>query len=351
MGVIEKSIERKVELKNCNFVKSILMILIVLYHSILYWKGDWFIGEPVFEAISLNIVADWLNSFHIYGFVLVSGYIFYYIKYENERYQKFQSFVINKVKRLIVPYIFVSIIWVIPISGYFFNYDTQDIINNYLLGKSPGQLWFLLMLFWVFLIVWIMSNYLQKSNTISIFLAIGFYGLGIVAMRFIPNIFMILQAFSFIPVFIIGFKIRQYGSGIVKNVPILGWVIIDIGLFFIYEYINISNNEGLIWTIINLGITFVLHTVGAIMIFVVLQKIANYIQWEKKPFIYISESSMGVYLFHQQIVYVFIYWVNGRINPYLNAFVNFIGAMLISLIITFILRKFRVTRILLGEKS
>lgn len=112
-----------------------------------------------------------------------------------------------------------------------------------------------------------------------------------------------------------------------------------------------ANKDGLIWTVIDLGITFVSHIVGAIMIFVLLQTIANYIQQEKELFNYISKCNMGIYLFHQQGIYLFIYWLNGRINPYLNAFVNFIGAMLISLIIISILRKFRATRILLGEKG
>ncbi len=30
----------------------------------------------------LMYIAKWFNTFHIYGFTLISGYIFYYIKYE-----------------------------------------------------------------------------------------------------------------------------------------------------------------------------------------------------------------------------------------------------------------------------
>ena len=59
---------------------------------------------------------------------------------------------------------------------------------------------------------------------------------------------------------------------------------------------------------------------------------------------------MTIYLFHQQIIYVCLYALNGLVNPYIHATINFIVAMISSSIISLILMKFKSTRILIGEK-
>ena len=58
--------DRQTELENCNFIKTVLMMLVVFYHSIVFWGGNWFTQNPEVISVPLNIVADWLNSFHIY---------------------------------------------------------------------------------------------------------------------------------------------------------------------------------------------------------------------------------------------------------------------------------------------
>ena len=40
------SISTQRELENCTFIKTILMITIVLYHSLVFWTGTWFIDTP-----------------------------------------------------------------------------------------------------------------------------------------------------------------------------------------------------------------------------------------------------------------------------------------------------------------
>ena len=84
-------ISRNNEVTNCGFVKTILMLLVVFYHSILYWNGQWFIGKPEFASPLFSIIAQWLNTFHIYAFTLVSGYLFYYLKFEKGKYGNFHA--------------------------------------------------------------------------------------------------------------------------------------------------------------------------------------------------------------------------------------------------------------------
>ena len=290
-----------------------------------------------------------MNSFHIYGFTFVSGYLFYFLKYEKGKYYHFPSFAVNKAKRLLVPYVFVSIFWIIPFSVYFYHLDAMEIINRYALGTSPSQLWFLLMLFCVFLIFHTLSEFFLKHNISGVIVVIVFYGIGLVGSMVLPNIFQIFRACSYISLFWLGFKIRQYGSRWLRRIPAIVWLAVDVLLFAVTQYL--SGFDGIIFTLLILVFDFVLHIVGALMAFVVLQKVADRVKWkESKVFRFLSTSSMPVYLFHQQVIYIFITWLNGLINPYLHTGVNFIGAMTVSLLISTILMKFKWSRLLIGEK-
>ena len=104
---------------NCTFAKTVLMLLVILYHSCVFWTGTWWDTDPAFDSAGLKMIALWLNSFHIYGFTLISGYLFAY-----------------KVLK----------------GGY--NVSWEKIVNAYFLCTFPEQLWFLWMLFGVFVIAW-----------------------------------------------------------------------------------------------------------------------------------------------------------------------------------------------------
>lgn len=75
--------DREKELNNCTAIKAILMLIIVIYHSMrVYAEGTWGPYAPMQDAPILGYISDWLNSFHVYAFTLISGYIFSFIKYE-----------------------------------------------------------------------------------------------------------------------------------------------------------------------------------------------------------------------------------------------------------------------------
>lgn len=93
------------------------------------------------------------------------------------------------------------------------------------------------------------------------------------------------------------------------------------------------------------------HVFGALMSFFVLQWLATKVNWKNKLFRIFSKQSMAIYLFHQQIIYFTIIWLNGKVNPYLNAIVNFIVALVLSSLISTLLMRFKVTRVLIGEKK
>ena len=58
------------------------------------------------------------------------------------------------------------------------------------------------------------------------------------------------------------------------------------------------------------------------------------------------ENSFGIYLFHQQIIYLTIILLNGRVIPIVQVFLSFSIAIVVTSFMVIILRKFKITRLL-----
>lgn len=340
---------REKELENCSYVKTFLMTAVVLYHSLLFWTGNWFTSNPAIEASPLGVLASWLNTFHIYGFTLVSGYLFYYLKHECGKYSQFLPYLKKKVQRLLIPYFFVAIFWVIPIDCLWRDMEVSLVIRRFLLGTSPSQLWFLLMLFLVYTFAWPISDFLSKHDVLSGIICIACYGIGLVGSLLLPNIFQIWTACMYFVFFVLGFKIRQHGSRILMKIPALVWLAFSLILFSCH--LLLQGKESAIIRIIDLGLTFAGNLVGAAMAFASFQKLAAKLSEKGRRAVKkLAKFSMPIYLFHQQIIYLLIFLLNGMISPYLHVWINFAGALILSAALSAILMKFRPTRFLIGEK-
>lgn len=326
------------------------MILVVLYHSMaLYMNSGWFNQTPMQDSIYLNWIARWLNTFHIYTFTFVSGYIFSCLRYEMGRYREFKSFFIGKVRRLLIPYAFASVIWVAPWNYFFFNTDIKDTIKKYVLGVSPSQLWFLLMLFIVFIIAYFLSNLLYDRIVYGIIISLILYGIGLAGELFLTNYFQVLTACKYFIFFYIGMQVRHYSMKELNRIPLLMYIILDI-IFFIF-YMTLLNQVGVFYKLIRIGIEFILHLVGCLMIFIILNKFASKVMYEKnKCYLFLNKYNFTIYLFHQQVIYWVITLFNGRISPVLLVTMNFCITMVVSSIIAVLLGKTKITRILVGMK-
>ena len=118
------------KLSNISLIKTVMMIIVVLYHSMLFFGYQWFnIVTPKYDGYFLYNIANIFNSFHIQTFTMVSGYLFFYLKSEKNRYNFIKQGIMKKIKRLIVPYIFTSLFWAIPIGYYFYRFNPEFSCN------------------------------------------------------------------------------------------------------------------------------------------------------------------------------------------------------------------------------
>lgn len=113
------------------------MMLIVLYHSLCFYIGVWWylnkIEVPIWRIMAFPVVKIGLTTF-----VFISGFLYGYMYLERGKYRMVRSFIINKSKRLLIPYFFWGIIMILMIPALHIPW-----IN---LFTGIAHLWFLLML-------------------------------------------------------------------------------------------------------------------------------------------------------------------------------------------------------------
>lgn len=345
-----KSLE--VNLSYCNFAKTVLMLIVVLCHSAAFYSGNWFtVLEPTQTNQYLASLSSWLGTFHVQAFTLISGYIFYFLRKESGRYSDFKSFIINKARRLLVPYFAVSLFWAIPIGCMFYNYTINEVFNKFILGQSPAQLWFLLMLFNVFVI-----SYFLLDNNIAWQWG-GVAGIGFLCMlsplisTFFPNYFQVLTSMKFLLFFYAGCMIRRHCSEITpKSMLRMGCVFLlfNLLLFILRERLNWSVFPLL--RIIKYFLSCLCELSGAVMAFFLLSYFASIVRWKNALFESLSKASFPIYMFHQQIIYFLLWHFSVFCTPVIMSVICFCCSVLISWAIGTMMNKSKLTRIIIGGR-
>ena len=332
------------DLINCNFIKTILMLLVVLYHSLLS-VGGWLNQETGKDTELFSFIAMWLNTFHIYAFMLVSGYIFFAMKYEYGKYDVWKEFFIKKIKRLLVPYYFVTIIWIIPVSIFVDGYISARRSMKMFLGAAE-QLWFLWALFIVQVVFWKLSDFIKKNDVYGGLICLLLLLIGTEVNQFVPNVLQIFSAMRYLFFFWVGFKLRQYNEKFPINYKKMPPMMVLIMSAFVYLLTYSIGFDGVFGRLLK-NITCV---VGSISAYYALKCLASIVNWEGNKLLnYLSSRTMAIYLFHQQFTYFPRMLFGDNIAPILLLNVNFIGSIIGALCISELMKNWKITRVAIGE--
>ena len=151
---MEDNKKTRIRLDEVTLMRSILAILIVLFHAFCCWDGRW---KP-FDGFEDSPLYGWISriafAFALEGFVLISGYLFAFQHITLKRTWGGQKLLINKLKRLILPCVFFT-------AAYFAIFlEYKGIMNLvFSLLQGRGHMWYLPMLFWCFIGGWIISSF------------------------------------------------------------------------------------------------------------------------------------------------------------------------------------------------
>lgn len=216
--------ENKKYYEELIILKGIAIILVVLGHSFS------FTGFNILDNNILNrYIHDSIYSFHMPLFFMIAGFLTN--NYEDNLNKKFYF---SKIKRLLIPYIFINIVDAIP--RHLFNSLVNNKSNSIerIIFYSGAATWFVYTLFLLFLIFPIIEKYIIKKDKYYLF-GLGLFLLNIFEIGSNIKIFTVDRLVYMSFYFYIGYLLKNYYekiSGSVKKFNVIYIVIII--LFILY---------------------------------------------------------------------------------------------------------------------
>lgn len=340
----ELAMTKERELGLTGPVKALAMLVIVLYHACALYGGAWF-GEPATPCSALGLFVQWLSTIHVPLFLLVSGYIWAYLKMETDKYDDARVVLEKKARRLLVPYLFVSVVWAGPV--YCFFYGPASTIEAFVLGDNPSQLWFLLALYWMFALaelVWrIRPGLLRKWQTLLASAAAA-YVFARAAYALPLDLFQVARALDYFPCFLLGVCLRQADTSRFWRITPVALLAADVALFAAWFACNASGGGAL--GAASKVLLFVLRLVGPLALLAVFGHAERLIGKVRGSLF--ERHSFGVYLFHQQVDWILLSLINvSGVPPVAIVAALFVVSLTVSLGISVVLKRWKVTARLL----
>ena len=204
-------------------LRAIAILTVVIGHSIIIYSSEWNLIQTSVECTFFDSLKHIINLYQMQIFFFISGFLMYGTL---QKKISLKQFFTDKVNRLIIPYFFVGLLWMIPvkmlinISDFSINQLLPQIINL-IDGLSNGHLWFLYSLFTMFLFFYIANRavscvykHLEEINSNlniikyckwgGVIVTLIFLSGLIVLANFVPNYFSIVYTMQFIIWFYLG---------------------------------------------------------------------------------------------------------------------------------------------------
>ena len=314
------------------------MIIIVAYHCVCYY-GIWDEEFPYAYKYENIETFRFICILALQIFTFISGYL-----YAKGRHKDLKTIIKNKSIRLLVPYFFWSVV-----VACIFPFERSWM---YLLC-GMWHLWFLLMLFVCFVIVTAIKFYTRKLRMMIFFVVaisacnwfINKYNL-----NSNPNYFAYQSVLNYIPYFLSGIAISKYE--LFKSFQKFGkfrltlfFMLTTLILFMYHLRGGFPLSTMYMWIVVASFIC---------CLYVLAGKIVNN---EKicPPHLLnsLDKTSMGIYLIHHILIYIFLIYVPYATSimdnhPYISPCILFVCVLLLSHILVSFMSRFIVISFLMG---
>lgn len=272
-------------------------------------------------------------------FTVISGFLFggQLLK---RKYQSLSNIVLDKGRRLLIPYFVFTVI---------FMFATNNVSLEPLYRWNYWHLWYLPMLFWCFIASFLLREIIYSNKWGGVLLICLF--LLSLCEPMMPRIMMLYGVPKWLCWFVAGIMLNCYEDGIFDTIKKyhLIWPIVTLyfctGILLYTEYgdSTFGGQTASLAAVITLWYCF------------------RSVRWEKlritNVFLLLSSCSFGIYIFHNWVEVYMISSTAQRLFPlaelaeshiYLFPFVFSMLAFIISFFLTWLLRKNRIGRFLLG---
>jgi len=297
-----------------SLMRVAAVLLVVAQHSTQLFFGDKKVIDPSQAPYIYNVLTHYIATFSMPMFVFVSGYLYYIMRVERGKYGDYAVFVKSKFKRLIIPYYLFAFLYFFPIKLALGIYSSEDMTSNIMsLITAGGQnvLWFLYMLFFIFIIFYLVEDFIKRSGTIKTLLVLTVISIFSGYFTTTLQVQTVLQYFLF---FYIGYITRENISKLL-SINLMTTIVLLISQATLFIYFMKSTQIGFfpLQQILGLAIS-VLGVFAAFFAANLIDarlKLTNY-----KTFRFLDKNSLLIYLFHAPIIFIFLYLFSRKIEHY-----------------------------------
>ena len=320
-------------LDEVSFLRPILIVLVVLYHSMAIHVGSWEMPEGLSTIPAYKAIGRLSYSFMLEAFVFISGYVWAYQRESRGKLENFWKLLSKKIQRLILPAFLFGLIYII-----LFERDNLTIMN---IVEGPGHLWFLPMLFECFLVGWcILSLKISPFVVIPVLFVIAVF-------RPMDIPFRVSYTMYYLPFFMSGYYIYRKFDWLKKKsnfqTVIVGWVLFFLSYFVIVllrGWILSKYQSFVVLQVIKEGGTIIYAMIGTLAILntaVFVTQLIKIRDW----YIRIGGLCMGVYIFQQFVIWG-LYYKTGflsLVNEYFAPWIGFTLGLSVSLLCALFIKK------------
>lgn len=327
--------------KEVDINRVLSILLIVILHSLAFYTGAWAAPDD-FQSVGLyRYLGKLCGSVAVPSFVFISGFLFR--SQIVTKKQDFASLIKKKAKRLLLPSIIFSILYVL-----LFNEEIFSLSSLFEILNGAGHLWFLPMLFWCFCVAFYLFKLPNVYSLLIAVLLILFGG------GYLP--FGISRMFYYLVYFILGGVC--YSSKLnMKKFSYMRLTALIFGFLLFFEIENlmketsfkISEDYELLGILINRGqviIRAVYGCLGVVLLYILSTRLSRY-NFSTSPFFQlIVRLSFGIYIYHQFILVSLYRKLNlyDYVGSYLLPIIGFALAITLSFVLAYLTNKTKIGR-------
>ena len=319
--------------KEYTVMKVTAIILVVIGHIIIFFSevGGVITMTPV---PSLDAIMRFIYCFLMPLFMFVSGAI-YQKGISAGKYKIPGKFIVKKAKRLLIPYLFWGIFWVMPVMlliGLTEKSPIEYIIDGILLCRDSRHLWFIWALLFVSVIIHFLHRFVERRKGYALLFFMLFLTLWYFSWDMI-TIFGVHSIMRYLLWYYMGYLFNKRIDWIEDILNRKNWIAVvaaGLSILVIIVYLCIGNN---------LWIGLIAAGAGIIMIYSLSWILGNFI-CDNRIYYLLKRNSFGIYLIHPMIIYLCFYCFKNYIkNPYIASVIILVFTLIASGIITEMVRK------------
>lgn len=340
-------------LTDVAIIRLILILMMVFYHAFAPYSGGW---QPIqgFPDIPVYWWLDKLSYFFMLEmFVFLSGYVFgYQVCKRGKDKLYFRNLFYSKFKRLMIPCMLFSAIYIFLFCDYT-QMTSFELINGILSGT--GHMWFLSMLFVCFIIIWLIEKTCVSPTLVFPILVLG----AMLPVKMLP--LYAGHSIYYMFWFYLGYYIQRKEIQLKTYYTYKTAVIFTFTFVILFPVVTLLNNGSVMFTgggilelafkFLRSGLSVFSKTIGVFILFCVINVYENNRKSEIPDFIIkVGSLCMGIYLLQQFILKILfdLTLLPEVLGPYLLPWVGFVIALLVSMVLTYYLRRNSIGRFILG---